>query len=139
MPYCSGNSTAPRDEASEGSGCEHAWYGEPVRELEQDAAELAGGDQRCQRLRLHLPDQLLRLPRNAEQVDTALLRCGGRQQLLYGTQRPLMTAAPCRLAQPPCTRRTSWASPHLAGRSASRARRARPPPGGARSRAQLTR
>src|SRR5512132_2844814 len=89
MSYCSGNSTAPRDEASEGSGCEHAWYGEPVRELKQDAAELAGGDQRCQRLRLHLPDQLLRLPRNVEQVDTALLLCGDRQQLLCGSPTPV--------------------------------------------------
>jgi hypothetical protein len=51
----------------------------------------------------------------------------------------LMMAAVCRPAPGRCTRRTSWASPHHAARSASRARRARPPHGGARLRAQLTR
>ena len=52
--------------------------------------------------------------------------------------RLLMRAAACRPAPRPCTRRTSPASPHRAGRSDSRARRARPPHGGARPRAQPT-
>src|SRR5512144_27640 len=89
MPYCSGNSTAPRDEASEGSGCEHAWCGEPVRELKQDAAELAGGDQRCQRLRLHLPDQLLRLPRHRP---ASRLRAAGRNGRWAATKELLPAA-----------------------------------------------
>ena len=56
--------------------------GEPGRELKQDAAELAGGDERRQRLRLHLPDQLIHLLRDVTQIDAALLRDGGRQLLL---------------------------------------------------------
>ena len=63
--------------------------GEPVRELKQDAAELARRDQRRQRLRLHLPDQLLRLLRDVTQVDAALLRHGRRQQLLHRSRQPL--------------------------------------------------
>jgi HlyD family secretion protein len=53
--------------------------------------------------------------------------------------RPLIPAAACRPAPGRCTRRTRWASPHRAGQSASRARRAQPPHGGGRSQAQLTR
>ena len=60
-----------------------------MRKLKQHAAELAGRGQRCQRLRLHLPDQLLRLLRDVTQVDTALLRYGGRQQLLDRSREPL--------------------------------------------------
>jgi hypothetical protein len=63
--------------------------GEPVRKLKQHAAELAGGGQRCQRLCLHLPDQFLRLLRDVTQVDAALLRYGGRQQLLDRSREPL--------------------------------------------------
>ena len=57
-----------------------------------------------------------------------------------GPPGPLLTtAAACRPVPPPGTRRTSPASPRRAGRSASRARRARPPRGGARPRARPTR
>jgi hypothetical protein len=40
-------------------------------------------------LRLHLPNQLLRLLRDVTQVDAALLRYGGRQQLLDGSRKAL--------------------------------------------------
>jgi hypothetical protein len=60
-----------------------------VRKLKQDATELAGGNQRCQRLRLHFPDQLLRLARDVTQIDAALLRHRGRQQLLDRSREPL--------------------------------------------------
>lgn len=50
-----------------------------------------------------------------------------------------MTAAAYRPAPPQCTRRTSPASPHLAGRCASRARRARPTRAASRSQDQMRR
>jgi len=59
-----------------------------------------------------------------------------RVTMTITSQPLLMSAAPCRPVPGRCTRRTSPASPHRAGRSASRARRARPLHVGAWPRAQ---
>jgi hypothetical protein len=79
--------------------------------------------------------------RRARRADRLLRACGPvlARLMTMTSSSLLMTAAPCRPAPGRCTRRTSPASSRLAGRSASRVRRARPPHVGARSRVRSTR
>src|SRR5512147_3236105 len=63
--------------------------GEPVRQLKQDAAELARFGERRQRLRLHLPDQLIHVLRHVAQVDADFVGDGCWQKLLDRRREPL--------------------------------------------------